>query len=220
MEIYIGRFDRLEKAINDLKDKGTDYQFVFLGDYIDRGPQSKDCIDLLIDFRKKRPESIFLLGNHEEFVLGMYCRELLQKDSALIYETKLDISRIWANNGGNKTLACYENRMISDEHLEFIKSLNYIYQQRRLIFVHAGINKTKPLSENTTEDILWIRKPFGFKYEQQRIVVHGHSIVRKVFLDTVENSICVDTGAILDDGKLSVLEIEDNQHVLNVHEYK
>lgn len=218
-----GRADRLEKALNELKSKSSEYQFVFLGNYIDIGTDSKECIDLLIDFQSKRPESKFLLGNHEEFLL--YCIDTsFVRDEFITREQQSDILRLWMSSGGEETLKSYnitkDKIIIPENHLNFIKSLEYIYQQRRIIFVHAGIDKTKPLNKNTISDLLWSKPPFGYVYENQRLLVHGHTKIKKVSLDTVEMRININTGCGYESGKLSVLEIDESQKILGIHTYK
>ena len=212
-----GRFDRLDQAITKFKDLSSDYTFVFLGDYIDRGKESKEVLELLIDLNKNRPETLFLMGNHEEFLMGFCDNNYLHKDSIFKNESKINLYNIWLRNGGNETIKSLKidsNNFKIDKISHFIEFIdnncNYIYLHKNLIFVHAGIDRYKPLDQNTIEDFLWIRPPFGTEYQMNQLIIHGHTSKQTVIRNYTENSINIDTRAYADDGCLSVLEISED----------
>ncbi|MFH1076335.1 MAG: metallophosphoesterase family protein [Pseudomonadota bacterium] len=160
---------------------------VFLGDYIDRGPQSAEVVDYLIDLSYKYPATIFLRGNHEE---------MLQD-----YMSGCDTSAFLANGGGN-TLASYlardplsEDAIFPASHVHFLKSLSLYYATETYVFVHAGLAEGVPLEKQQARDMLWIRQAFvRSTYDFGKIVVFGHTAFRKPFI--AKNKIGIDTGAV------------------------
>lgn len=209
-----GRLDKLNLVFDKLENV-EDRQFIFLGDYIDRGDKNVETINRLIQHKKDRSESIFLLGNHEELLLGSIDKKYIDKTSALHNISQKEIRKIWFNNGGDLTFIEYKSfDKIPDEHIQFYRSLLSIYLTNNIIFVHAGINKNIPLNLNDLSDFLWIRPPFGVTYESKRLVIHGHTPGRKIIRDNIENRICVDTSF---SGPLHVLEITDKQEILDLH---
>jgi serine/threonine protein phosphatase 1 len=183
---------------------------VFLGDYVDRGPDSRAVLDLLID-RSRTHEIICLKGNHEVFLL-----EVL-KEPARLQE--------WRHFGGLLTLLSYGitptmnptaeeqvelieglTRAIPAEHLKFLQQLPSSFTCGDFFFVHAGVKPGIPLERQQEQDLLWIREEFlnseaGFgKY-----VVHGHTPVKTP--DIRPNRINIDTGAYAT-GNLTLLTIQ------------
>ena len=157
----------------------------FLGDYIDRGPDTFKVIEYLIDLKKKGSNLIFLKGNHEE---------LLEN-----YLAGIDRSNFLLN-GGQQTLESYlkENQQstvaIPEKHLDFYNSLDYYHETEKYIFVHAGLKDKIPLASQNVSDLLWIRKNFiKSKYDFGKQVVFGHTPFRQPLV--LPNKIGIDTGA-------------------------
>lgn len=182
-----GRFDKLRALMDKIDiDYGTDI-LVFLGDYIDRGPQSFEVVDYLIDLKKLQPKTIFLKGNHEEMF-----EKYVSGEDRMTY----------LFNGGQQTLDSYMSRprkpdvpLIPPEHLEFFNSLRLYYETMNYIFVHAGLKKKVPLDKQMPEDLLWIRKKFiESKYDYGKMVVFGHTPLPEPLL--LPNKIGIDTGAV------------------------
>jgi serine/threonine protein phosphatase 1 len=183
---------------------------VFLGDYIDRGPASRQTIDLLIE-RSRRHESIFLKGNHEAFLF-----EVLQDASRL---------EAWKEYGGFQTLMSYglvpsikpdldeQNELVRallhgmpSHHRRFFSNLRSSFFCGDFFFVHAGIKPGVPLRRQREEDLLWIRDEFLQSEEDfGKFVVHGHTPVPKP--DIRPNRINIDTGAYAT-GILTLLTIQ------------
>lgn len=183
---------------------------VFLGDYIDRGPDSKQVIDLLIS-PNHTPEMICLKGNHETFLLNFL------KTPALLDD--------WRQCGGLETLVSYglkppmnpsfndRTRLAHDlanatpeSHRKFFQALRLSFVCGDFLFVHAGLRPLIPLQQQSEDDLLWIRddfllwdKPF------EKIVVHGHTPVLEP--DVRFNRINIDTGAFAT-GRLTCMTIE------------
>ena len=183
---------------------------VFLGDYIDRGPSSKDVLDILLDYRASF-ETVFLNGNHEKFAV-----DFLQNPSVI--ET-------WRSCGGFETLLSYglkpslsssvdERLRLSRElaecmpidHLSFLTSLQLYFQCGEFLFVHAGIRPKVRLRDQDEKDLLWIRDVF-LEYEKpfEMFVVHGHTPVHAP--DMQSNRLNIDTGAFAT-GRLTCVAIE------------
>jgi serine/threonine protein phosphatase 1 len=183
---------------------------VFLGDYIDRGPESCRTIDLLIN-RSLDHEAVFLKGNHEAFLF-----DVLKSPHHL---------QSWKQFGGLQTLASYGLRPTLNpdeaEQAELIKELAQripSYQRRffnnlRLrfvcgdfFFVHAGVRPGVPLAQQSEQDLLWIRDEFLESEERfSKYIVHGHTAVQQP--DIRPNRINIDTGAYAT-GNLTLLTIQ------------
>jgi serine/threonine protein phosphatase 1 len=183
---------------------------VFLGDYIDRGPASRQTIDLLIE-RSRRHESIFLKGNHEAFMF-----EVLQDPARL---------EAWREYGGFQTLMSYglapsikpdreeQNELVQalrqglpNHHRRFFDSLRPSFVCGDFFFVHAGVKPGVPLPKQREEDLLWIRDEFlQSKRNFGKFVVHGQTPVPKA--EIRPNRINIDTGAYAT-GILTLLTIQ------------
>ena len=171
---------------------------IFLGDYIDRGPDSKAVIDLILDLRE-RCDIICLKGNHEEMFVDFLERPASRGAGLFIL------------NGGSATLASYAGDggsfEIPREHIEFLYGLKVSYETATCFFVHAGV-PLRPLSTITAEDephLLWSREPFlSSDYKWGKLIVHGHTPVTNV--DRRANRINLDTGCVYE-GCLTALEL-------------
>jgi serine/threonine protein phosphatase 1 len=190
---------------------------VFLGDLIDRGPQSAQVIERLRLYRPPFANTVFLMGNHEEVLL-----RILGGEMRLLPD--------WLQFGGAETLRSYAvdagelrgmrstdaleliRRKIPAEHMKFLSSFVDSASFGRYLFVHAGIRPGIPLASQAREDLRWIREPFlNDESDHGHIVVHGHSISEEVELRP--NRIGLDTGAYRT-GVLSAIGIEGAEHWL------
>jgi len=183
---------------------------VFLGDYVDRGPASRQVIDMLID-RGQRHETIFLKGNHEAMLLD------LLRDP--------EIFPTFKQYGGLPTLLSYgltpsvnpdqnEQRAligelaqkISGPHRRFFDDLRSKFLCGDFLFVHAGVRPGIPLAQQKEEDLFWIRDEFlSCDKDFGKFIVHGHTPVSKP--DIRPNRINIDTGAYAT-GVLTLLTIQ------------
>jgi serine/threonine protein phosphatase 1 len=183
---------------------------VFLGDYIDRGPESRQTIDLLVN-RSRHHETVYLKGNHEAFLF-----DVLKSPSQL---------QGWKLYGGLQTLASYgltpslnpdeaEQAQLIKELADkippyqrrFFNSLRLRFVCGDFFFVHAGVRPGIPLSQQKEEDLLWIRDEFLESEERfSKYIVHGHTPVREP--DIRPNRINIDTGAYAT-GNLTLLAIQ------------
>ena len=206
-----GRLDLLaqlrERIVLDSGDfTGERKVVVYLGDYVDRGPRSREVIDLLVDEPLAGFESVHLKGNHEKFLLDFL-------DDASVWP-------LWLYNGAGATLSSYgvpptagadgfqaEFRgRIPARHLEFLGALALSHAEGDYFFVHAGVRPGVALKDQDEADMIWIRDLFlSSDADHGKIIVHGHSIARKPEIEA--NRIGIDTGAYAT-GKLTCLVLE------------
>ncbi len=216
-----GRADLLRKLLDNIqKDAlGGDYRgkpvLVFLGDYVDRGMESKQVIDLLAGKAMSPFETHFLKGNHEAAMLEFLA------DPA--------IGPRWADYGGRETLASYGvrpprsrtssedwalaaqelKRVLPPEHLDFLRSLELSVQIGDYLFVHAGIRPGVGIDHQSEHDMLWIRDEFlNDPRPLGPVVVHGHTPAPRPHRD--HRRIGLDTGAYLT-GKLTAARFEHDR---------
>ncbi|WP_128924010.1 metallophosphoesterase family protein [Bradyrhizobium guangxiense] len=184
---------------------------VFLGDYIDRGPDARSTLDVLVK-RSRRANTVFLKGNHEALLA-----------TALRSPDLLDD---WLRVGGAQTLTSYGvslshptpeqeervallrqfARVLPPDHVEFLRNLRPSFTCGDFFFVHAGIRPGVPLSEQRETDLLWIREEFLQSDERfSKYIVHGHTPVRNAQL--LSNRANIDTGAYAT-GNLTLMSIQ------------
>jgi serine/threonine protein phosphatase 1 len=172
---------------------------VFLGDYIDRGPNSKGVVDLVLDLGK-RCQVVALKGNHEAMLLDF----LDQPESAG--------AGLFIVNGGTSTLASYStgegDYVIPESHIDFFRNLKLTFETDTHFFVHAGV-PDQPLASLIPSEqemfLLWTRQPFlNSHYSWEKIVVHGHTPADNVEMRS--NRINLDTGCVYG-GRLTALEL-------------
>ncbi len=183
---------------------------VFLGDYIDRGPDSKGTIDLLLTCERTR-EAVFLKGNHEIFVRRFLdfpqslddWRRLGGLETLVSYGLKPVLSR---GQSDYEKLSRELREALPDRHLGFIDALQVSFTCGDFFFVHAGVRPGVTLRNQIEADLLWIRDDF-LHYDRpfERYIVHGHTPVAAP--DVRSNRANLDTGAFAT-GRLSCIMIE------------
>ena len=161
-------------------------KFVFLGDYIDRGPDSRGVVEFLINLQSQQPDlTICLAGNHEELALAAL--------HAGQYEN-------WLRNGGNETLRSYgigSAAELPPHHIAWLDTLLNQHDDGRRLFVHAGINPLRPLDQQDDRDLRWMREPFlSDDRDYGRLIVHGHTPLPTGSPDQRHNRLNLDTGAV------------------------
>jgi len=167
--------------------EGRTVTFVFLGDYIDRGPQSADVVSYVIDLQSQLADRVIALkGNHEAMALAVI-------DGAVAAEH-------WLAQGGVETLRSYRAtsvRELPDAHVHWLRSLPVSHDDGRRLFVHAGIDPRTPLNAQRDHDLYWIREPFlSDRRDYGRLIVHGHTPLNGRAPDQRANRLNIDTGAV------------------------
>ncbi len=196
----------LEKIETDAA--GRKRRLIFLGDYVDRGENSKGVLDRLLSIREREPDAIFLKGNHEQAILD--------------FLDAPDRNEDWLHWGGDKTLESYGvadiwsntpeglasalGARMPETHLRFLQSLDLWRILGDYAFVHAGFRPGVALDAQKEEDCLWIRAEFHNAPPEGRpkeVVVHGHHPVKKP--QDHGWRIAVDTGAVWSDALTAVV---------------
>jgi serine/threonine protein phosphatase 1 len=215
-----GRLDLLDallcKIEAEIAERPADRIFlIFLGDLIDRGPDSAEVVERLRTYLAPAGvKLVFLMGNHEEVMLKVLAGEK-------------DVLDAWLTFGGAECLESYgisrrELEGLSEEaalaliaqrvpaaHRTFLESFADTFRFGDYLFVHAGIRPGLGIEEQAGKDLRWIREPFlSDSKEHGCMVVHGHTIVEKV--DERRNRIGIDTGAYRT-GILTALAVEEAQ---------
>jgi serine/threonine protein phosphatase 1 len=187
---------------------------IYLGDYIDRGVDSRAVIDRLIDEPLSGFESIFLKGNHEETLLR--------------FLDDPQIASSWMAYGGDAALYSYGIRppdctkpdelliaqrsfaeALPVSHLRFLQAARVLHIEGDYAFVHAGLRENVAIEHQSVDDMLWIRDEFlQSRADFGKIVVHGHSIAESPVVQC--NKIGIDTGAFAT-GRLTCLVLEGDQ---------
>ncbi len=189
-----GCFDKLKNLMDKINWDPAEDTLVFMGDYIDRGPESYQVIEYLLGLKKQSENLVFLMGNHEQLF-----QEYLAGKS----------KQLFLFNGGLNTLASYpeQGRNIPDAHIEFLSSLLLYYETEEYIFVHAGLREGIPLHQQSIKDLIWIREEFILSdYDYGKKVVFGHTPFDKPLVQ--DNKIGIDTGAVYG-GMLTCLELPE-----------
>jgi serine/threonine protein phosphatase 1 len=203
-----GCLDKLRSLLLrcEMHAEGRPSAFVFVGDYIDRGPQSCGVIDCLIDLKMQHGESVVtLMGNHEAMALAAI-------DGS-------GPARMWLAQGGLATLASYgvaeaselPRAHVARAHVDWLRALPLSHDDGRRFFVHAGVNPGAPLDAQDDFDLLWIREPFlSHGGDYGRLIVHGHTPLADGVPDLRGNRLNLDTGAVFG-GPLTAAVFDDAQ---------
>ncbi|MFK7114089.1 metallophosphoesterase family protein [Flavobacterium oreochromis] len=202
-----GNNNAFRKALKHVGLKKTD-KLILLGDFIDRGNDSKEVLDTIFLLIENGFNVVCLKGNHEEMFLNSF-------------ENQVNLNT-WLKNGGDKTLMSFLTSSIEKipkKYIDLIKSFINYYIQDKFIFVHASINMKieNPFSDINT--ILWERETYKFYDENwlgERIIIHGHNPTAKnEIVKNIENKdkiICIDNGTFLkkeEFGSICVLELDN-----------
>lgn len=210
-----GRNDLLSGLLGwieaDARDRGGEPCVVFLGDVVDRGPDSMACMDTVMATLRRWKESRLILGNHDEWFLD-----------AVLSDGKSSSLDGWVLNGGIATIESYCGGEIDPEvarlvrerhpgHVDMLKAaLRIIPHSGPFVAVHAGIDPTLPLHGQKERDLNWIRDRFlAYVGTDIRPVVHGHTIVGRLPVVT-ENRVSIDTGAY-DHGLLTCFAVDPEE---------
>jgi serine/threonine protein phosphatase 1 len=214
-----GRLDLLEDLLarieqDDRARAPADSAVLFLGDLIDRGPDSNGVVERVLGLSERGYVAAVLMGNHEEVLLN-----------ALEGDTKA--ARLFTRIGGRETLLSYGvlasaydeagiadipdliAKFVPEHHLRFIRGFADFHREGDYLFVHAGVRPRVAFEEQAIQDLRWIRGEFlTHRGDHGAMVIHGHSIAQEV--DERSNRIGIDTGAY-STGRLTAIGIENDQ---------
>jgi serine/threonine protein phosphatase 1 len=197
-----GSLDKLDQLIAQCERhaNGQPMTWVFLGDYIDRGPDSRGVIETLMALQSHAPgQVVTLMGNHEAMMLAALDRS--------------DAARLWHSQGGLATLQSYGVSGAGDlpaPHLDWVRALRLRFDDGRRFFVHAGVKPGTALDAQEDFDLLWIREPFlSDRHDYGRLIVHGHTPLSSV-PDLRSNRLNLDTGAVFG-GPLSAAVFDETR---------
>ena len=187
---------------------------IFLGDYIDRGPESAGVIERLRTYKPSFATPIFLSGNHEEVLLkilggerGIFASWLKFGGAECAESYGMDVTAL-ARLDEASAIALLQAK-IPRAHREFLEHCADTFRFGDYLFVHAGIRPGVGIDEQDRSDLRWIRDPFlSDAKDHGFIVVHGHTIVERVEERT--NRIAIDTGAY-HTGVLTCLVVEEGK---------
>ena len=188
----IGDIHGCHLALLHLLDRISDYaktqtcRLVFIGDYIDRGPDSRSVIETVRTLeQRKQADVICLLGNHEDLLLEAI-------DSGDPWH--------WLDNGGAATLASYGIRdpaHLPAADIAWLRSLSLSFDDGKRFFVHAGIDPDHPLDRQPREALLWIRERFlRVPTDYGRLIVHGHTPREDARPEVRHNRVNIDTACV------------------------
>ena len=183
-----GQLEELERVLSLIeKDGGPEAEIVFVGDYVDRGPESRGVVELLMKAQSEGRPWRMIRGNHDRYLTRFL-------DNATVYDPATSAGLFWFNPrlGGDKTLASYGVRAVDGEpvapvhaeavaavpqaHRDFLAGLPLTFRKDGLLFVHAGLRPGVPISDQAEDDLVWIRKEFlEYKGSFGPLVVHGHT---------------------------------------------
>ncbi len=218
-----GRADLLQAMISRIAAEPCENpkRCVFLGDYVDRGPDSSGVLDQLVQMGRDNPSTVFLKGNHEAALLD-FMRDPDRRDGWLDWggvETLLSYGVEAPLAMSPQTAAAELRERLPASHLEFLSSLKLTYEAGDYFFAHAGVRPGVELAEQKEGDLLWIREAFHNAPENARpakTVVHGHHPTKRPV--DAGWRIGVDTGAVWS-GALTAVEIDGpNRRFLKVVE--
>ena len=192
---------------------------IYLGDYIDRGNNTKGVIDQILKLKNNKIKTINLMGNHDEFMIDF------------LFNKKNDIKN-WLNFGVDQTFRSYDIEIVefikdgfeddvidklrnellekmNTTHINFFKNLEVTHSTEKYLFVHAGIDPQKKLSEQTKKDYLWSRSSdfFHKDFKAEKKIIHGHTPEKVVINHPYR--INIDTGCYFS-GKLTCVRLNDH----------
>lgn len=183
-----GQLEDLQRVMSLIEaDGGARAKIVLVGDYVDRGPDSRGVLQYLIDAKTAGRNWAMITGNHDRYLSRFL-------DFRMVHDPATRPDLLWFNPrlGGDKTMASYgveaeegapldviqqaAREAVPQAHRDFLAGLPLMHSTGELLFVHAGIRPRVPLDQQVEDDLLWIRAPFlDYRKSHGPLVVHGHT---------------------------------------------
>jgi serine/threonine protein phosphatase 1 len=194
-----GCLDALKRLMDKIPWRPDRDRLIFLGDFVDRGKNSKGVVDYVLSLHRYSSQIDCLIGNHEVLLLNY----MDGNDRGLYFL-----------NGGWSTLESYmaekpegKGLLVPEDHMSFYRSLKTYLELEDYYVVHAGFRPGVEIEKQNLEDMTWIREPFIYSdYEFGKRVIFGHTPFREPLV--LENKIGLDTGAVYGN-RLTCLELPD-----------
>ncbi len=187
------------KNLEEFVDFNEEDTIITLGDYIDRGPESMQVLDWLMEARQKY-ELITLLGNHERMM------EDATLDAGAYY--------FWEMNGGTQTLRSFDCEVedVPNKYWQFIKSCKLFHETESHIFVHAGLEPQQPPGEQKEDVLCWLRFGDLEPHSSEKTIVCGHTPQKSFIPGVLPHAICIDTPAFRPEGYLTCLDVDSGTY--------
>ena len=212
-----GMYQKLIKLMDKIRFNPDEDLLIFLGDYIDRGPDPGRCLQYIFALQQQYPDVVVcLMGNHEVMMSSYFMQKRGNYNNLIV-----DYAGSWLDNGGLETLKQLDemDADTKEELLQWVMNLPVKYQYQDYFFCHAGVDPDVPLAVQNEFDMLWRRQQWWEQYKGEETLVVGHTPVQKVMKFTgkerrtpkplflTNHVIMCDTGAYMSGGKLSCVDV-------------
>lgn len=212
-----GMYQKLIKLMDKIRFNQDEDLLIFLGDYIDRGPDPGRCLQYIFALQQQYPDVVVcLMGNHEVMMSSYFMQKRGSYNNLIV-----DYAGSWLDNGGLETLKQLDemDADTKEELLQWVMNLPVKYQYQDYFFCHAGVDPDVPLAVQNEFDMLWRRQQWWEQYKGEETLVVGHTPVQKVMkltgkerrtpkpLFLANHVIMCDTGAYMSGGKLSCVDV-------------
>lgn len=212
-----GMYEKLIKLMDKIRFNPDEDLLIFLGDYIDRGPDPGRCLQYIFALQQQYPDVVVcLMGNHEVMMSSYFIQKRGSYNNLIV-----DYAGSWLDNGGLETLKQLDemDADTKEELLQWVMNLPVKYQYQDYFFCHAGVDPDVPLAVQNEFDMLWRRQQWWEQYKGEETLVVGHTPVQKVMkltgkerrtpkpLFLANHVIMCDTGAYMSGGKLSCVDV-------------
>ena len=212
-----GMYEKLIKLMDKIRFNPDEDLLIFLGDYIDRGPDPGRCLQYIFALQQQYPDVVVcLMGNHEVMMSSYFMQKRGNYNNLIV-----DYAGSWLDNGGLETLKQLDEMDADtrEELLQWVMNLPVKYQYQDYFFCHAGVDPDVPLAVQNEFDMLWRRQQWWEQYKGEETLVVGHTPIQKVMkltgkerrtpkpLFLANHVIMCDTGAYMSGGKLSCVDV-------------
>ena len=212
-----GMYQKLIKLMDKIRFNPDEDLLIFLGDYIDRGPDPGRCLQYIFALQQQYPDVVVcLMGNHEVMMSSYFMQKRGNYNNLIV-----DYAGSWLDNGGLETLKQLDemDADTKEELLQWVMNLPVKFQYQDYFFCHAGVDPDVPLAVQNEFDMLWRRQQWWEQYKGEETLVVGHTPVQKVMKFTgkerrtpkplflANHVIMCDTGAYMSGGKLSCVDV-------------
>lgn len=212
-----GMYEKLIKLMDKIRFNPDEDLLIFLGDYIDRGPDPGRCLQYIFALQQQYPDVVVcLMGNHEVMMSSYFVQKRGSYNNLIV-----DYAGSWLDNGGLETMKQLDemDADTKEELLQWVMNLPVKYQYQDYFFCHAGVDPDVPLAVQNEFDMLWRRQQWWEQYKGEETLVVGHTPVQKVMkltgkerrtpkpLFLANHVIMCDTGAYMSGGKLSCVDV-------------